>query len=103
MPTAFIKYSKQSIFNVLMPNLRAVFTLVEIKSSYLYIKNTSQYSASYGGGRRPVNGLHHQPCSHQLTARVGHSRGFFCHFDVMTMDKAKTKYGRVPSNKIRRA
>jgi hypothetical protein len=22
---------------------------------------------------------------------VGHSRGFFCHFDFMTMDEAKTR------------
>jgi hypothetical protein len=39
-----------------------------------------------------VDRLHQQPCSHRPTAHVGHSRGFFRHFDDMIMDEAKTKW-----------
>jgi hypothetical protein len=49
----------------------------------------TQYPVRCCGRRRPLDGLHQQPCSHQPTARVGHSRGFFRHFDFMTMDEAK--------------
>jgi hypothetical protein len=47
-----------------------------------------QYSSNCGGGRWLVGGLCQQPCSHQSTARVGHSRGFFHHFDFMMVDEA---------------
>ncbi len=51
-----------------------------------------QYPVSCSGGQRPVDGLSQQPRSHQLTACVGQSRGFFRHLDIMTMDEAKTKW-----------
>jgi hypothetical protein len=38
-----------------------------------------QYPVSCSGGRMPVDGLRQQPRSHQPTACMGHSRGFFHH------------------------
>ncbi len=43
-----------------------------------------QLLVSNGGGRRPVDGLRQQPCLHHPTARVGHSRGFHHHIDLMS-------------------
>ncbi len=56
-----------------------------------------QYSVSCGCVWWPVDGLHQQPCSHQLNARVGHCRRFFRHFGFVTMDEAKTN-GRISFN-----
>jgi hypothetical protein len=59
----------------------------------LLTQNLTSYSlqllVSCGGGRWPMDGLCQQLCSHQPNACVGHSRGFFQHFDYMTRDGDK--------------
>ncbi len=49
---------------------------------------TEQYPVCCSGERWLVDGLRQQPCSHQLAACVGHSRGFCHQTDYMTMDEA---------------
>ncbi len=93
---------------LLFPSLTIYFLLVRGKPPDIELTSIWDFHFSHkniiceirtlvscGGGQRPVDGLRQQPCSHHPTARVGHSRGFHRHLDLIRGTKTIARYTHV--------